>query len=343
MLLHVILLMGMVQLVLSTCPCSVDVQTTDVVLSCEPHTINHFPEDLSECNFDNSQIDSIQLFQQPLKQLHSRAFAGYANLKELGIAYCPDLSSLSPQAFEGIPLLNGLYIERTNLTHIPAGALDDLTRLRYLDVTHNDIIQPYVSNAWHFCRRLEAAHYDLKIQGDIEIDKFLKPSSTTNQYCLWRQKMGDFKPSVEEKCSKDANNTYTCIGSEMEALACELEETDFDNLVFEFPFSPDEAAKVNFYEAETNTFFQQFNYQPDDLDYAKVMTTQQLYGTKLDLSEALQYTSWKTKKVMIHADTVYMSKKVEQPIHFDLIIRSRKTSIDYPIPMRFTKDEFFDG
>ena len=341
MLLSGILIASMAHLVVSSCPCTVDDETTDVVLSCSPNSIHNFPADLIDCNFEGQEIDSIQLFQQPLKQLQDRAFADFPNLKELGIAYCKELSVLSPSVFEGVPELNGLYIERTNLTYIPAGALDNLTRLRYLYLPHNTIVQPYVAQAWHFCRRLEADKYYLNIEGDIEIEKYLTYSSTTNEYCSWRQRMGDFSPSVSEKCTKDVNNTYTCDGTNMEALACELEETNFENIIFEFPSSPD--VVQNFYEAETNTFFQQFNYRPDHEDYAKVMTIQQLYGTKLDLSDVLRYTSTKTEKIYIHADTVYMSQPITEPIHFDIIIRSRRASIDFPIPMKYTKDQLFDG
>ena len=164
MLLSVILMAGMAHLVVSSCPCTVDDETTDIVLSCSPNSIYNFPADLIDCNFEGDEIDSIQLFQQPLKQLQDRAFADFPNLKELGIAYCKELSILTPNVFEGVPELNGLYIERTNLTYIPAGALDNLTRLRYLYLPHNIIAQPYVAKAWHFCRRLDADKYYLNIE-----------------------------------------------------------------------------------------------------------------------------------------------------------------------------------
>ena len=73
------------------------------------------------------------------------------------------------------------------------------------------------------------------------------------------------------------------------------------------------------------------------------MTVQKLYGTKLDLSEILQFTSNKTRKIIIHADTVHMSQPITTPIHFDIFIRSRVASINHPIPMKLTKEELFQG
>jgi len=344
MLLSAIFGMTLVPLALSICPCIVDDQTSNVILTCIPNSIDNFPEDLAECTFDNEKIISIELFEQPLKQLQARAFADFGNLKELGIGDCPNLNSLSPQVFDGIPELIGLYFEKTNITFIPTGALDNLTRLKNLYIPFNKINQPYLANAWHFCRRLDAINHDLLIEGDLEVGKVLMHSSTTDDYCVWRQMIGEFNPSVCEKCTIDEKSTCTCEGSDMEALACELQDTEFNDIIFEFPASPVEVAE--FGEAETNEFFDQFNYQPDEhdsLDYSKVMTTQRLYGTKLDLSKILKYTSSKTEEIFIYADTVYMSQPVTQPIDFDIMIRSRITSLNHPIPMKYTREEFFEG
>ena len=102
----VILILGTIQITLSTCPCAVHHSSADVVLSCYPHSIDNFPGDLSDCSFDYKEIDSIELFLQPLYHLGSRAFADFVNLKELGIAYCHNLGSFSTGVFEYALLAN---------------------------------------------------------------------------------------------------------------------------------------------------------------------------------------------------------------------------------------------
>ena len=318
-----------------SCPCEV----RDHVLSCTPNTIYSFPGDIADCLFENDEVKSIQLLGQPLTQLDDLAFNDFNNLNGVLISYCPELSSISSKAFAGVPDLDSIYIEHTNISFIPNEALDDLTKLRHLDVRNNAIQEPYVSSAWHFCERLVAENNDLNIEGSLIVQKNLKRSATTDDYCSWLQEVGEFEPSVKDKCSIDLNGTMTCRDANLEDLACELEQTNFTKIIFEFSSSPEEVQ--DFGPAETNKFIEQFNYNTEDIEYAKVMTTQRLFGTKMDLTDIVKYTSTKTEKVIVHTDTLWMSAEITEPINFDLVIRSRRTSLPYPIPMVYSKEDLF--
>ena len=332
--------MGMAHLAASSCPCTVN---EDNLMACTPHSIENFPEDLKDCSFDRALVETIQLNQQPFTLLRNQAFVDFFNLKELGIMYCQNLNQLEPQAFDGLSNLNGLFIEHTNLSYIPTGSLDGLTHLMYLDIQSNPLQSPYVTQAWHFCRKLEDDNHGMIYDGEMEVEKFLWSSSNLEQYCVWMDSIGGFVPAVDDKCIKE-NNTYRCDWSAMEALACELDQpyTVYSDVIFDFPASP--LPVEDFSYAETNTFIKEFNYNSTEATlYGDLMAVQRLYGTKLDLSEILQYTSNKTQKIIIHADTVHMTQPVTQPIHFDIFIRSRVASINHPIPMRFTRNQLFEG
>ena len=71
MILKWIIFMGMAHLAASSCPCTVD---EDNEMSCTPHSIKNFPEDLDGCSFDRAMIDTIQLIQQPLTLLKNHAW-----------------------------------------------------------------------------------------------------------------------------------------------------------------------------------------------------------------------------------------------------------------------------
>ena len=97
----------------------------------------------------------------------------------------------------------------------------------------------------------------------------------------------------------------------------------------------------DFGPAASNEFIKNFNYNDEDLDYAKVMANQHFYGTKMDLYEVVRYTSAKTEKVYIHTDTLWMSSEITEPINFELVIRARRVSLPYPLPMVYSKDTLF--
>ena len=78
-------------LAFSACPCTVDIEYE---MSCDPNSTEHFREDFKYCDFDRSMIRSIQLTQQPFRQLENRSFNDFINLKELEIVYCQDLNTL---------------------------------------------------------------------------------------------------------------------------------------------------------------------------------------------------------------------------------------------------------
>ena len=71
------------------------------------------------------------------------------------------------------------------------------------------------------------------------------------------------------------------------------------------------------------------------------MANQHFYGTKMDLYEVVRYTSAKTEKVNIHTDTLWMSSEITEPINFELVIRARRVSLPYPLPMVYSKDTLF--
>ena len=132
-----------------------------------------------------------------------------------------------------------------------------------------------------------------------------------------------------------------CLDANIEDLACELKQTNFTNITFRFASSPGEVQ--DFGPAETNEFIKNFNYNIDDIEYAKVMTTQRLFGTKMDLADIVKYTSAKTEKVFVHTDTLWISAEITDPINFDLVIRSRRSSLPFPTPMVYSREDLFMG
>merc|ERR1711936_1309037 len=116
----------------------------------------------------------------------------------------------------------------------------------------------------------------------------------------------------------------------------------FDYIMFDFP----EMARSDvekFYEAESNDFFKEFNYPKNNDTYAKVMRTQRLLGTKLDLSNIVEHTSERTESVRVHADTLHISNEIIDPINFDLTVTSRVASLEHSVPMLFSKNQFFES
>ena len=348
MIVTVLTLFFLVHGALSKCPCAIQDTEPYGLLKCDPDTINSFPEDItnnSECNIEYDKIWGILLFNQPLSSLGPLAFKEFSNLVQLDIVMCRSLTKVDVDTFIGNSQLKSLRIQDVGLTTLPDSCLDDLFELTKIEVDDEPDATGirYVSNAWHFCDRLSNS---LTIKGKWETQKYLMTSATSREYCDFRRSLPN-PPDVGKFCAKSnfKNGTKTllscmCTPDEIQSIVCGLEIEHFDVVTFDFP-ETGRTDVESFYEAESNDFFQDFNYPKYNDTYAQVMRTQKLLGTKLDLSNIVSHTSERTQSVNIHTDTLHVSSEVFEPISFDVSVVSRVASIDFHIPMVFTKDQFF--
>ena len=350
MLLNTLFLAFLVHGVFSECPCAIEDSQPYGLLNCNPHTIHQFPEDVTtnpECNINYDQVWGILLFNQPLTALGPLAFKDFSKLDELDIVMCKDLSSIDVDTFNGNPGLKRLRIQDVGFDSLPDSCLDDLVELAKIEVVDEEDSPGmlYVSNAWHFCDRLSNS---LTIRGKWETQKYLMTSVSSEKYCTFRRSQSH-RPDIGKYCTKSVvqNGTKTlrsckATPDELQSIVCELEVDTFDFITFEFPTMIRNDVE-SFFEAESNDFFQDYNYPKYNDTYAQVMRTQKLLGAKLDVSDIVDHTCEKTEIVNVQTDTLYISKEIPNPINFDFTITSRVASIDHPIPMRFTKAQFFES
>ena len=119
---------------------------------------------------------------------------------------------------------------------------------------------------------------------------------------------------------------------------CFMQHLNFSNILFNYPEDLNPTTVDDYFEGESNEFFQQFNSQNGSIEHFKHITKFTLYETKFDLSLLESYTSFRTQDVTIKADTVYMSKPIT--ISHTLNIQARVVSLSYPITMNMTKNCF---
>ena len=119
---------------------------------------------------------------------------------------------------------------------------------------------------------------------------------------------------------------------------CFMHHLNFSNILFNFPEDLNPTTVDDYFEGESNEFFQQFNSQNGSIEHFKHINKFTLYETKFDLSLLESYTSFRTQDVTIKADTVYMSKPIT--ISHTLNIQARVVSLSYPITMNRTKNCF---
>ena len=240
------------------------------------------------------------------------------------------LEIIHKDAFNGVKEVRTLFLKDNQLHTIEEGTLDVLVNLQHLDVRNNPNLTSYTTNAWHFCTMSE--EFNLHIDSPTFYKNF-KTSKASSQYC-------DSKMDFPfDGCVRNGDGIIDCTSVEdFSSTPCKIKNEDFNNIMINYP--KDKEAKVveNYYEGESNRFFQEFNSQKGSMEHAKYMLELTLYETKYDLTKLKELTSDMTELVTIKADTVYMSSPVTISHHLN--IQARVVALDYPITMNMTKHMF---
>ena len=339
------------------CPCSVNSRQ---VLTCSPGTITAFPEDvLASCHLDLEDILGIELSEQPMTALTSRAFLAFPNLQDLMLSI-NNISTVAPDSFSGLTKLHSVFLKDNNITQFSKGTFDDLISLKFLDVRGNKQLDPqYVTSAWHMCHR---ANNGLVAQGNLTFAKEFERSELTDAYC-------DHLLEMEESSAMCMTNTSTvdCRGLErIEDGVCFLRKwgrgelpspiplpllpkpqpiiDSFTNILFDFPTDAEPIAIEDYFEGESNTFFQEFNSFQDSsesgLTTTQIVRNLTLYATIFDLAQLPKLTSKKTREVTIWADSVIISTPIT--VSYKTVIKARKVSIDKKITMNITREQLLE-
>ena len=242
------------------------------------------------------------------------------------------LQHITKEMFAQQPNLTDLSLRNNQITRIDPASLDSLLKLTSVDLKENQF-QEYRTEGWHFCHDINEGNLDFGLDDKATIGKNLKKDLTTESYC--EQKIS--KDNILTNC-KNVEGHLTCYGS-IENILCDLFETDFKSVTFPFMKDMLENEVENFYQAETNSYFREINGKPNMTAYLSDLT---LYGTKFDLSSLDDYVGYRTEKVTIQADTVFMRAPLKNPLTFKLNIRARIVSITEDIYMNMTRQQLFD-
>ena len=234
--------------------------------------------------------------------------------------------------FSNQPGMQYLSVWKNELSFIQPGAVDHMTVLETLNLMENEDLDGYTTESWHFCHNLKREDLDVQLEYNKKISKDLKVDDQTDAYCA----NNPSSSSVESVCENTAGH-LTCSG-DIEDLVCELRTKDFKSITFLYPKDKSNFPIENFYEAQTNSYFQEINGGPDMTQYLADLN---LYGTKFDLSSLESFTGPRTKTVTLTADTVVISKPLRNPVNYSLTVRARVVSITENIAMNMTRDQFF--
>ena len=311
------------------CPCSV----ADGKLTCAENTIQDFPEDLNldECHPDLSSVWAVEIQGQPISILKNNAFERFSHISQLSLSF-NEIKVVEKNAFAGLNRLTMLFMKENDISIIKDGALDHLINLKFIDLRLNEQLEKYTTNSWHFCTNAE--QFSLFKSGPTIFKEFTK-SPLTDEFCEAHKNFElescDLKDTILD-CSTTDN---------LKDIPCYLSNKNFERILFNFKEDPNPREVANFYEGESNRFFQEFNSQNKSMEHLKYMNEFTLYETKFDISKLNTYTSTRTQKVIIKADTVYMSAPVT--INYKLELHARVVSLQHPIQMSMTKDEFLQS
>ena len=243
-----------------------------------------------------------------------------------------EIGSVTRNTFSNQKKLQYISLWNNQLTNIEPGAFDHITTLQYLNIKSNEELAEYRTEAWHFCNSLESEVLTVEFESNKTIVKDLKIDSSTEMFCT-----NNPSHSVETACSGD-NGHLTCEGN-IEDLICELRDLDFKSITFSFPKDKSPIHVENFFEAETDAYFQEINGRDNMTQY---LADLKLYGTKFDLASLDDYIGLRTETVTIFADTIYMSRPLKSPIKSRVSMRARVVSISEDIAMNMTKQQLFD-
>ena len=200
------------------------------------------------------------------------------------------------------------------------------------------MFQDYTSQAWTFCDRMDRNALDFRHDDHVEILKWFKPSSTTDDYCSVLALTDDFEGCVTDETDP---NTFDCRGKEesLAELACRLKDPSlFPNMthvLFNFPVDDHDTPIDDYFEGASNEFFTQFN--SPSRDYPKTVKTLPVYSTKFDLVQLDDLTGNMTDRVNINADTVHITNPTA--MDFRLRVTTRKMIVDKPISMKMSRDQ----
>ena len=244
-----------------------------------------------------------------------------------------EIEIVNSHAFRGMKDVRTLFLKDNNLHMIAEGALDDLVSLQSLDLRNNPLLTSYTTNAWHFCTNTD--EYDLQEDSPTFYKNFVT-SSFSDSYCSTKMDI------PFDDCTRYDDGTIDCTSvQDFTSTPCNIKNENFTNIIFNFPTDTVAKTVENFYEGESNAFFQEFNSQQGSMEHAKFMKELILYETKYDLTKLKEVTSHRTEVVTIKADTVYMSAPVT--IHHHLNIQARVVALDFPISMNITKEIFSEN
>merc|ERR1719450_1237189 len=219
--------------------------------------------------------------------------------------------------------------------HIQPGSFDHLVNLHEIDLKSNKFSH-YRTESWHFCQSLSSNTLQINLEEDQKIVQDLKKDANWEKYC--EQFLTD-KTILPPSCSDDGGH-LSCSGY-VQDVVCQLNQLDFKSVTFKFPKDKQNVNVENFFEAETNSYFRNLNKINGRSNLTKYLPDLKLYGTKFDLSQLDDHVGLRTKTVKIFADTVYLSKPLENPINCSVSIRARVVSITEDIPMNLTREQFF--
>ena len=242
-----------------------------------------------------------------------------------------EIQIVNSHAFRGLKDVQTLILKDNNLQMIAEGALDDLVSLQTLDLRNNPLTS-YTTNAWYFCTSLE--HH---LQEDSPtLFKNFRTSALSDDYCSSKTNI------AFDECIRNDNGIIDCTSlQDFKSKPCNIKNENFTNIIFNFPTDADAKTVENFYEGESNVFFQEFNSQKGFMEHSRFMKEFTLYETKYDLTQLKDVTSQRTKVVNIKADTVYISAPVT--IHHHLNIQARVVALDFPISMNMSKEIFSEN
>ena len=300
-----------------------------------------------------SVLESITANHNMLSMLHSENLSGllflslnYNEISEAGIkqivANIPSLSHLSlennkieyigKETFQNQNGIRSLSFWGSNLSHIQPGSLDHMAELETLNLINNENLDGYITESWHLCHSLEQGNLNIKMEYNKKIAKDLKVDDETETYC----DKNPSGPDVDTVCD-DQEGHLTCSG-DIQNIVCQLRNKQFKTITFLYPKDQFHVQIVQFYEAESNSYFKEINGKPEMTRY---LADLKLYGTKFDLSSLEQFTGPRTETVTVIADTVVISEPLKNPVNYSLTVRARKASITEDIAMNMTRDQFF--
>jgi len=231
--------------------------------------------------------------------------------------------------------LRRLTLWNNKIEHIEPGSFDHISGIEYLDLQSNPLGY-YRTESWHFCHSLNTETLEMKMDESMEVTQDLKIDQHTDTFCGNPHNQG---ATVETSCSEE--NGHLSCGGNIEDIVCELKSKNFTSISFLFHKDDRSQPVEEFHEAETNDFFRTFNNLKGNT--SQYINNAHLYGTKFDLATLDEYVGSITESVIISADTVFMSRPLAKPVHFQLTIRARVVSISEDISMVMTKEQFFNS